>query len=180
MKYLLAFVTLGVFIASQASGATSSLDEFIAAELDAADLPGVAYAIVDNGTTVSGAYGDADLNTGKAIASDTPFQIASISKSFTAIAILQLAEAGNVELDKEMSLYLDVFRDSPAGAITIRQLLAHTSGYSTRQGNELHVDRSGARMRFPDKSNGLRAGRQLTHRGPNGITRMRITSSWAL
>ncbi|MEO1552968.1 MAG: serine hydrolase domain-containing protein [Pseudomonadota bacterium] len=141
MQYLLALVALGVSIALQASGAASPLDDFIASELDAASLPGVSYAIVDNGTTVSGAQGIADLRTGKALAPDTPFQLASISKSFTAIAILQLVETGDVALEGELSLYLDDFRDSPAGAISIRQLLSHTSGYSTRQGNDTHVDR---------------------------------------
>lgn len=144
MRYLLTFVILGVFSAFYASGEPHSLDEIIAFELDAAGLPGVAYAALDNGKSVSGAEGLVDVRTGKAITPDTPFQLASISKSFTAVAILQLIESGRAELDGEVSLYLDVFQDSPGGGITLRQLLGHTSGYSTRQGNEIDVENAGS------------------------------------
>jgi len=143
MRYLIAFVILGVFSALHATSESHSLDEFIASELDAAGLPGMAYAFVDNGISVSGARGVVDIRTGEAVTPDTPFQLASISKSFTAVAILQLVESGHVELDGKLSLYLDVFQDSPGGAITLRQLLAHTSGYSTLQGNETDVENPG-------------------------------------
>ena len=143
MRYLLAFFILGVFSALHATSEPHSLDEFIASEMDAAGLPGMAYAVVDNGISVSGANGVVDIRSEEAVTPDTPFQLASISKSITAVAILQLVESGNVALDGELSLYLDVFRDSPGGAITLRQLLSHTSGYSTLQGNETEVDNPG-------------------------------------
>lgn len=143
MRYLLAFFILGVFSALHATCEPHSLDEFIASEMDAAGLPGMAYAVVDNGISVSGAHGVVDIRSEEAVTPDTPFQLASISKSITAVAILQLVESGNVALDGELSLYLDVFRDSPGGAITLRQLLSHTSGYSTLQGNETEVDNPG-------------------------------------
>lgn len=143
MRYLLAFFILGVFSALHATSEPHSLDEFIASEMDAAGLPGMAYAVVDNGISVSGAHGVVDIRSEEAVTPDTPFQLASISKSITAVAILQLVESGNVALDGELSLYLDVFRDSPGGAITLRQLLSHTSGYSTLQGNETEVDNPG-------------------------------------
>ena len=71
----------------------------------------------------------------KPVTPDTPFNTGSISKSFTALAVMQLVEAGKVDLDTEVSRYLAVFSGQPAGAITIRQLLSHTSGFSTFQGN---------------------------------------------
>ena len=140
MRYLLVCVIFAVFSVLHATSQPNSQDEFIASELDAAGLPGMAYAVVDNGVSVSGAHGVVDVRTGEAVTPDTPFQLASISKSFTAIAILQLVESGHVELDGELSQYLDVFQDSPGGAITVQQLLAHTSGYSTLQGNETGVE----------------------------------------
>jgi len=54
-----------------------------------------------------------------------------------------LVEAGDVELDVEISTYLDDFSGQRAGAITIRQLLSHTSGFSTLQGNAAHTDARG-------------------------------------
>ena len=53
---------------------------------------------------------------------------------------MQLVEAGRVGLDTEVSHYLAVFSGQPGGAITIRQLLSHTSGLSTFQGNLSHED----------------------------------------
>ena len=69
--------------------------------------------------------------------------IGSISKSFTALAVMQLVEAGKIDLDNEVSHYLDGFSDRPAGVITIRQLLSHTSGFSTLQGNASRPDATG-------------------------------------
>ena len=142
MRYILALAALSILFVLQAIAAPLSLGEFAANELEAAGLPGVSYALVDQGTVTSSALGSAELGTDRPVTSDTPFQIGSISKSFTAIAILQLVEAGDVDLDGEVSQYLNPFQNTPAGAITIRQLLSHTSGYSTRQGNDPHTDRT--------------------------------------
>lgn len=140
MKNFLAYLAVGVLLVVQASLAAPSLDEIVQSELDAAGLPGVSYAIIDHGTSISGASGQADLGSGRAVTPHTPFRIGSISKSFTAVAIMQLMEAGKVNLDGEISLYLAGFDASPARGVTIRQLLGHTSGYSTLQGNTAHVD----------------------------------------
>ncbi|MBX3092709.1 MAG: beta-lactamase family protein, partial [Cryobacterium sp.] len=58
-------------------------------------------------------------------------------------AVMQLVEAGAIDLDADLSRYLDTFAGKPAGAITIRQLLSHTSGYSTGQGNAGHPESTG-------------------------------------
>lgn len=138
MRCVSVLLALAAVMAWRAGGASSSLDDVAAAELEAAGLVGVSYAVVGEDGVVSGAQGVADLRTGRAVTPDTPFSIGSISKSFTALAILQLVEAGDVALDGPVSLYLDGFAERPTGDITIRQLLAHTSGYSTRQGNDSH------------------------------------------
>lgn len=142
MQYLLALLALGVATTLQTSEASPSLDAFIKSEMQTSNLPGVSYAVVDNDNSYADAHGVTDLRSGKAVSANTPFLIGSISKSFTATAILQLVEAGDVELDAEVSRYLDVFSGRSSGAITIRQLLGHTSGYSTLQGNDTHVDRT--------------------------------------
>jgi len=104
--------------------------------------PGIAYAIVEDGEIASGAHGEVRAGSGRPVTPHTPFLIGSISKSFTAMAVMKLVEAGRVDLDTEVSHYLDVFENQPAAAITIRQLLSHTSGFSTRQGNDVRAGRT--------------------------------------
>lgn len=68
---------------------------------------------------------------------DTPFMIGSMSKSFTAIAIMQLVEDGKINLDNSISKYIDAaewfVQDSDCGKISVRNLLNHTSGITTYQ-----------------------------------------------
>lgn len=72
------------------------------------------------------AYGLAQVNEQKEMTVDHQFQIASVSKSFVAVSILQLVEAGKLTLDQTIDKY---FPDMPnAELITIHQLLTHTSG----------------------------------------------------
>jgi CubicO group peptidase (beta-lactamase class C family) len=110
-------------------------------EMPASGVPGLAYAVVADGEITSvGARGVAELGTDREVTPDTPFAIGSISKSFTALAVMQLVETGEVDLDTEISRYLESYSGLPAGAITIRQLLSHTSGFSVLQGNSSHTD----------------------------------------
>ncbi len=144
MRTLLAVLALGVTAVLPGSGPEGSIDAFVDSEMPASGVPGLAYAVVDDGgITTGGARGVVRLGGEVAVTPDTPFVIGSISKSFTALSVLQLVEAGEVDLDTEVSHYLDVFSDRPAGAITIRQLLSHTSGFSTGQGNASHPDPTG-------------------------------------
>lgn len=121
---------LAAIIAPASAG---ELDEFVEAQMEGSPLPGVAWAVIDGDDVTTGARGTADGE--QAVTPETPFLLGSISKSFTALAIMQLAEAGKLELDAPVSRYLAEFHGKPAGAITLRQLLSHTSGFSTLQGN---------------------------------------------
>ncbi|HEX6302471.1 MAG TPA: serine hydrolase domain-containing protein [Acidimicrobiia bacterium] len=80
--------------------------------------------------------GDQQLVAGHGTASpDTPFVIASVSKSITALAILQLVDSGLVSLDAPVTDYIDWFTTADSEAsITVRQLLNQTSGLSTLDG----------------------------------------------
>lgn len=86
-----------------------------------------AYAVIS---------GDEQLVAGHGTASpDTPFVIASVSKSITALATLQLVDRGLVSLDAPVTEYIDWFTTADATAsITVRQLLNQTSGFSTLDG----------------------------------------------
>jgi CubicO group peptidase (beta-lactamase class C family) len=142
MRPVPALLAIGLASAALARTPVGSIDDFIAAELPISGAPGLAYAVVENGESVSGAHGEVLVGSGRPVTADTPFLIGSISKGFTAMAVMKLAEAGEVELGAPVSRYLDVFKDRASGAITIRQLLSHTSGFSTRQGNDTQIGRS--------------------------------------
>jgi len=103
-------------------------------------IPGLAVGIVKDGRTVYlKGYGKAD-DSGRAVTPETPFLLGSVSKSFTALAVMQLAEKGMLELDEAAEVYLPGVRLAvPEGgrAVTVRDLLQHTSGLSTHDGRSM-------------------------------------------
>jgi CubicO group peptidase (beta-lactamase class C family) len=123
----------------QAEPQSDPVEVFLDDAMPATAAPGVAWAILDNGEWRSGGRGELVLGRGQPVTGDTPFPLGSISKSFTALAIMQLVEADRLELDGAIADHLDVFAGQSGAAITIRQLLSHTSGYSTLQGNQSHA-----------------------------------------
>ncbi len=146
LRTLIAILAFGVSFTLPVSAPGGSIDDFIDSEMPASGVPGLAYAVVADGDiTMAGARGVARVGANTKITPDTPFLTGSISKSFTALSVLQLVEAGKIDLDAGVSRYLDGFSGPPAGAITIRQLLSHTSGYSTLQGNASHTDTTGGK-----------------------------------
>lgn len=143
MRFL-AILALGISAALNIGGSDGSIENVIDSEMPASGAPGLTYAVVNNGEVTSvGARGVVEKFSDAGVTPEAPFLTGSISKSFTALAVMQLVEAGKVDLDSEVSRYLDVLTAQPAGAITIRQLLSHTSGYSTLQGNTSHTDVTG-------------------------------------
>jgi CubicO group peptidase (beta-lactamase class C family) len=94
-----------------------------------ADTPGCAVGVSKDGKEVlARAYGSADLEHGVANAPDTIFEAGSVSKQFTAAAILLLAQAGKLKLDDPVRQYVPDVPDYGTPAITLRHLLHHTSG----------------------------------------------------
>ncbi len=115
----------------------AAIERFVQKEMAAQRIPGLALGIVENDRiTYLRGFGKAD-DSGRPVTPKTPFIIGSLSKSFTALAIMQLVEEGKVQLDAPVQRYLPWFRvaDEKASArITVRQLLNHTSGLSTKTG----------------------------------------------
>lgn len=116
-----------------------AIDRYVTSEMRAARIPGMALGIVYNGEIAYlKGYGIAD-GTGHPVTPQTPFGLGSISKSFTALAIMQLAEEGRVDLDAPVRTYLPAFRlADPAASerITVRHLLNQVSAISTFAGDE--------------------------------------------
>ena len=113
------------------------IERFVQDEMKVQRIPGLALGIVRDGRVVYvRGFGKAD-DSGRPVTPQTPFIIGSLSKSFTALAIMQLVEAGKVELDAPVQHYLPWFRvadEEASRVITVRQLLNQTSGLSTKTG----------------------------------------------
>lgn len=108
-----------------------AVDAYITAQMRSMRIPGLALGIVKGDQVVYlRGYGVADAS-GRPVTPLTPFVIGSLTKSFTALAVMQLVEANKLELDTPVQRYIPWFRlaDSPASAqVTLRHLLNHTSG----------------------------------------------------
>ncbi|MHA6722936.1 serine hydrolase domain-containing protein [Sphingomonas sp. RS2018] len=98
-------------------------------------VPGLAYGVVKDGRLVMvGTFGTQDQESKRTVTADSRFRIASMSKAFTALAILKLRDAGKLSLDAPAEAYVPEMRgwtyptsDSPR--ITVRDLLHHIAGY---------------------------------------------------
>jgi len=105
------------------------VDHFIQLKLAKSSVPGLAIAIVHkNSLLFAKGYGTTGTNT--PITANSTFAIASLSKAFTAMAIMQLVDSGQIDLDSPADHYIPSFvtADSRGHSITIRQLLTQTSG----------------------------------------------------
>ncbi len=102
----------------------------IFAQWDKTDSPGFALAVSKGGKLVySRGYGMADLDHNIAIGPTTVFHAASLTKQFTAMAIMLLVEEGKLSLDDDVHSYIPELRSSSAiPTITIEQMLHHISG----------------------------------------------------
>jgi CubicO group peptidase (beta-lactamase class C family) len=124
----------------------AAIDAYVTEQMNNLGIPGMALGIVQDGQIahVQG-FGVAD-SSGRAVTPQTPFYIGSLSKSFTALAVMQLVEVGKIDLDAPVQTYLPWFElaDKEASArITVRNLLNHTSGISTKDGNRFLASQQG-------------------------------------
>ena len=106
------------------------LDTYVEGQMRQNQIPGMALAITfgDQILYLQG-YGDAAPN--QPVTPQTPFYIGSVSKSFTALAAMQLSEAGQLDLDAPVRDYLPWFQvadEAASSTITVRHLLNQTSG----------------------------------------------------
>jgi CubicO group peptidase (beta-lactamase class C family) len=116
--------------APQPSAPAGAIDQFVQGWMTANGVPGLAVAVTRD-THVVHLRGYGDAGNGRPVTPDTQFLVASLSKSFTALAVLQLAEEGRVELDAPVAAYLPEFTVADrarTAKITVRMLLNQTSG----------------------------------------------------
>lgn len=106
------------------------LTDYLRRWLAAAPSAGLAIAVTDRQRTLyTAGLGYADLASHRPVLADTTFQIGSIGKSMTALAVLQLVESGRLDIDAPFSTHLPWFAiPSRFGPITLRHLLSHSAG----------------------------------------------------
>lgn len=112
--------------------ATDDFDAFVANQMAAARIPGLALGLAREGAvSFTRAYGYADLRRHRPTTSDTMFHIASITKVITAQTVMLMVDEGKIALDDPIARHLDfAILGEGAAAITFRHLLAHMSGIS--------------------------------------------------
>jgi CubicO group peptidase (beta-lactamase class C family) len=120
-----------------------NIDAYIERELKEANIPGASLVIVEGNQIVhERGFGIAGPE-GQPVTAETNFFLGSVSKSFTALAIMQLVEAGRIELNAPVQKYLPWFRvadPESSSQIKVRHLLNHTSGFSTYAGRTHFTD----------------------------------------
>jgi D-alanyl-D-alanine carboxypeptidase len=156
-----AAVVVAVATIPTAAGAVADprarLEAALAADVAAnPGIPGEAVAVRAPGLDLTAATGVADRSTGLPLTPETPFRIASVTKTFVAVSILRLVEEHRVRLDAPIARYLAprtraLLRDGGyrPRRITVRQLLQHTSGLfdyaTTRAYDDRNVTHPGHR-----------------------------------
>jgi CubicO group peptidase (beta-lactamase class C family) len=138
-RYVVAAVLLSVTRLSASSASTenhqrpvvAALDRFLTQHLADVPIPGFSVVVVRDGVVVlQKGYGVEVAGSSRPMSARSPVAVGSLAKSFTAVAMMRLVEAGKVDLDAPVVRYLPWFRtaDRRGAEISVRMLLQNTSG----------------------------------------------------
>jgi CubicO group peptidase (beta-lactamase class C family) len=159
----------------------SRLNAFLLTQMETYKIPGMAVAVVRNGDVeyING-FGVANPD-GDPVTPDTPFLLASVSKSFTALGVMQLVEEGKINLDDPVQKYIPWFEVKGEGSaeITVAHLVYQTSGFSEYDGSQMNL-----RPNTPDE---LRQRSEIwaeplcsSNRAKAGNTEYQLQFAWVL
>ncbi len=130
MRYdhkIIGFVLI-LFFCAAISARADEVDRYIETQMRSLHIPGISLAVVRDGRVIKAkGYGFANVELQSPATKATVYEIGSITKQFTAAAVMMLVEEGKIGLDEKITKY---FADAPAtwNEITVRHLLSHTSG----------------------------------------------------
>ena len=147
MIVLLAVLLVGSGVQGQVGrlpvfGPAEEVDRIVWEEMGVQEIVGTAVGLIKEGKIVYlQGYGWADRENFTAVTRNTMFRWASISKTVTAVAAMQLAEEGKLDLDKDILEYVPEFGDK-GETITARQILCHTGGITHYSSNIIRTVRS--------------------------------------
>lgn len=136
--FLLAILLItqpGICLYAQ-KGLDEKIEKIITKAITQEKFPGMAVAVVqDNKVIFQKVYGIKSVKTKEPVNNNTIFSIGSVSKAFTAVAIMQLVQNGKIDLDSPIKQYMKNMPPS-WGNITVRQYLTHTSGIPDVKGEK--------------------------------------------
>ncbi|MES1241747.1 MAG: serine hydrolase [Acidobacteriota bacterium] len=138
MRAAILFVAL---LLLQVPARADRIDDFVKAQMQERNIPGVSIAVVRDGQVVKAqGYGLANVELNAAATPETIYQSGSVGKQFTAALVMMLVEEGKLKLDESIRTYMP---EAPATwqGITIRHLLTHTAGVSNALYNDLDMRR---------------------------------------
>jgi D-alanyl-D-alanine carboxypeptidase len=127
---------------------TDRVDEYIQVEMKKRQIPGLALVVIKNGEVViMKGYGLANLDHDVPVTPDTVFELASLTKQFTATAIMLLVDEGKLKLDDPI---LQQLPNSPVQwkGITVRHLLTHTAGLADMENGFKSLSEGGGRTSY--------------------------------
>ncbi|BDF94040.1 serine hydrolase domain-containing protein [Pseudoalteromonas sp. KAN5] len=127
---ILIFALIPLSPIARAVDYTKEMDTFIEQFHDFKQFNGNVLVAKRGEVIFEKSYGYANFEWNIKNTADTKFRIGSITKQFTAMLILQLAQQNKLQLDAPLATYLPDYRKDIANKITIRQILNHTSGLS--------------------------------------------------
>jgi len=109
--------------------AIQKFEQYIEKKMPADKIPGLSIGFMKDGFTWAKGFGYADLENKVKAKPQSSYRMASVSKTFTALAVLKLAEQGKIDLDEEVQTYVPYFPEKK-WPVTVRQLLGHLGGIS--------------------------------------------------
>ncbi|WP_374525276.1 serine hydrolase domain-containing protein [Sphingopyxis sp.] len=113
---------------AEADNRAVAVEQLVRSEMSDRGIPGLQLTIVrQNRILLTGAYGQANIETSTPVTERTTFPINSISKAVAGVAAMQLVEAGKLDLDAPIKAYLETLPEAWSG-VTVRQILTHMSG----------------------------------------------------
>jgi CubicO group peptidase (beta-lactamase class C family) len=132
-------VSAALFLLLSAPARADKVDDFVKAQMQERNIPGVSIAVVRDGQVVKAqGYGLANVELNAAATAETIYQSGSVGKQFTATLVMMLVEEGKLKLDESIRTYMP---EAPATwqGITVRHLLTHTAGVSNALYNDLDM-----------------------------------------
>lgn len=117
-----------ICLCSPAFAQGEKVDAYVRAEMEKRHIPGVSVAVVRDGqVTLAKGYGLSDVELSAPAGADTVYELASVTKQFTATAVMMLVEEGKIGLDDSITKLVPDLPSAWSG-VTVRHLLTHTSG----------------------------------------------------
>jgi len=148
-EFIMVMVVLLLFSALTVLPARAdSVDNYIKAEIERRHIPGAAVAVAREGKLQKDrGYGVANVEHDVPVTPDTVFELASVTKQFTATAIMVLVEEGKLQLDDPITSHLPPASETWK-SITVRHLLTHTAGFPGLEGGFQALRAGGPRLNY--------------------------------